>query len=77
MLVAQASDWAFMINTGAMAEYATRRTKTHLSRLGRLKNQIEGRTIDERWLSLIEDQNNIFPWIDYRAFCDRGRESHN
>jgi len=77
LLVAQASDWAFMINTGAMAEYGTRRTKTHLSRLGRLKNQIEGRTIDERWLSLIEDQNNIFPWIDYRAFCDQGRESHN
>lgn len=77
LLVAQASDWAFMINTGAMAEYGTRRTKTHLSRLGQLKNQIEGRTIDERWLSLIENQNNIFPRIDYGAFCDQGRESHN
>jgi len=77
LLVAQASDWAFMINTGAMAEYGTRRTKTHLSRLGQLKNQIEGRTIDERWLSLIENQNNIFPRIDYGAFFDQGRESHN
>jgi 1,4-alpha-glucan branching enzyme len=77
LLVAQASDWAFMINTGAMAEYGTRQTKTHLSRLGQLKNQIEGKTIDEQWLSLIENQNNIFPRIDYSAFCDQGRESHN
>jgi len=67
LLVAQASDWAFMINTGAMAEYGVRRTKTHLSRLGRLKDEIEGQLIDEPWLSFIESQNNIFPQIDYRS----------
>jgi len=77
LLVAQASDWAFMINTGAMAEYGTRRTKTHLWRLGQLKNQIEGPTIDEGWLSLIENQNNIFPRIDYSAFCDHRPEFHH
>lgn len=68
LLLAQASDWAFMLNTGVMAEYATLRTRTHLLRLGRLTSEIESRKIDEVWLSMIESQNNIFPQIDYRSF---------
>lgn len=70
LLVAQASDWAFMINTGAMAEYGTRRTETHLSRFTRLMREIESDNIDQDWLSIVESQNNIFPWVDYRAFCE-------
>ncbi len=70
LLLAEASDWAFMINTGAMAEYGTRRTETHLLRFTRLMKEIEGEDIDEDWLSMVESQNNIFPWVDYRAFCD-------
>jgi 1,4-alpha-glucan branching enzyme len=69
LLLAQASDWPFMVHQGSMTEYATRRTKTHLSRLRRLIDQVEGRAIDEGWLSTIETQNNIFPDIDYRWFC--------
>lgn len=66
LLLAQASDWAFMINSGAMAEYATRRTKTHLLRFNRLSRGIESRMIDEAWLRAVEDQDNIFPEINYR-----------
>jgi 1,4-alpha-glucan branching enzyme len=66
LMLAQASDWAFMIKTGAMAEYATRRTKTHLARLERIRSEIEGRMIDETWLSTIESQDNIFPEMDCR-----------
>jgi len=68
LLLAQASDWAFMINSGAMAGYATERTKTHLLRLLRLKKEIEAAKIDEDRLSAVESQNNIFPGIDYRLF---------
>ena len=77
LLVAQASDWAFMMHAGAMAEYGTQRTKMHLWRLNQLKNQIERQAVDEPWLSSIESQNNIFPWIDCGAFCDHGRASHS
>ncbi|NVM20772.1 MAG: DUF1957 domain-containing protein [Desulfobacterales bacterium] len=69
LLLAQASDWAFMGNWSTMEEYAIRRTKTHLLRLSRLKREIEGRMIDENRLSKLESQNNIFPQIDYRSFC--------
>jgi 1,4-alpha-glucan branching enzyme len=68
LLQAQASDWAFIIKGGAHREYAVKRTKTHLLRLIRLKEQIETGTIDDQWLSAIESQNNIFPNISYRIY---------
>jgi len=60
LFLAQASDWAFMINSGTMAEYATRRTRRHLLRFYRLNEQIQNRTINERLLSGWERQDNIF-----------------
>ena len=72
LLLAQASDWAFMISAGTMAEYGTKRTKSHIGRLDRLKKQIEQDSIDEPWLSTVEKRDNIFPWIDYRFFSDLG-----
>jgi 1,4-alpha-glucan branching enzyme len=68
LLLAQASDWAFMLKSGIMTEYATGRTKTHLLQLDRLFQEIEGAGIDKAWLSLIESRDNIFPGIDYRSF---------
>jgi 1,4-alpha-glucan branching enzyme len=61
LFLAQASDWAFMINSGTMAEYATRRTKRHLLRFYRLTEQIQNHSIDERLLHGWEMQDNIFP----------------
>ncbi|VAW37493.1 Glycogen branching enzyme, GH-57-type, archaeal [hydrothermal vent metagenome] len=68
LLLAQASDWAFMMNSGTMPDYAARRLNTHLSQLRRLEREIDNQAIDERWLSMIEYRNNIFPLVDYRAF---------
>jgi 1,4-alpha-glucan branching enzyme len=68
LLLAQGSDWAFMMNNGAMAKYAAKRTNTHLGRFQRLCRGIEERKIDESWLVRVEDLDNIFPLIDYRSF---------
>lgn len=68
LLLAQASDWAFMLHSDKMGEYAERRTKTHLAQFIRLKDAIENRKIDQRWLAMIECRNNIFPQIEAGAF---------
>jgi 1,4-alpha-glucan branching enzyme len=60
LLLAQSSDWAFMINSGTMQEYGTRRTKSHMLRLHRLSTQIETGSIDEAWLENLENQDNLF-----------------
>ncbi len=68
LVLAQASDWAFMISSGTTVEYATKRTKTHLLRFKRLAREIQSAVIDESWLSAIENQDNIFPFDIYNRF---------
>ena len=68
LLLAQSSDWAFIMKTGTMVDYAVRRTKEHVLRFLRLHDQVRGGNIDEPWLSHVESRNNIFPEIDYRVY---------
>jgi 1,4-alpha-glucan branching enzyme len=68
LLLAQASDWAFMIHGGTTVEYAKLRLKRHLSRFLRLSDMIGAGEIDSVWLAQIEGQEKIFPEIDYRIF---------
>lgn len=68
LLLAQSSDWAFMINTGTSAEYATRRVKDHVARFRYLADSIENKSINAEHLSALEQMDNIFPNADYRLF---------
>jgi len=68
LLLAQSSDWAFIMKTGTMVPYAVRRTKDHLGRFTKLYEQILAGAIDEAWLSAVEQRDNLFPWLDYRVY---------
>ena len=61
LLLAQASDWAFMINSGTMAEYARRRIEEHLQRFHHLEGEIKNGALNEESLAQVEDQDRIFP----------------
>lgn len=67
LLLAQSSDWAFIMGTGTHTSYAIRRTKDHLLRFTRLYEEIKSNSIDEEWLSDIEYKDNLFPNIDYKT----------
>ncbi|MDD5079485.1 MAG: DUF1957 domain-containing protein [Candidatus Omnitrophica bacterium] len=67
LLLAQSSDWAFILGTGTHISYAVKRTKEHLLRFTRLYEDIRSNSIDEEWLGEIEYSDNIFPDIDYRV----------
>ncbi|MDN3513665.1 MAG: DUF1957 domain-containing protein [Candidatus Brocadia sp.] len=68
LLLAQSSDWAFIMKTGTMVEYAIKRTKEHIFRFTKLYDDIRSNTIDATWLSDIEYKDNIFPDIDYHIY---------
>jgi 1,4-alpha-glucan branching enzyme len=68
LLLAQSSDWAFIIKTGTMVDYAVRRTREHLLRFTKLYQQVKDGGIDEQWLSSVESRDNLFPEIDYRVY---------
>jgi 1,4-alpha-glucan branching enzyme len=67
LLLAQSSDWAFIMGTGTHTSYAVKRSKDHLLRFTRLYEDIKSNSIDEGWLADIEYKDNIFPHIDYKA----------
>jgi len=67
LLLAQSSDWAFIMGTGTHTSYALRRSKDHILRFLRLYEEIRANSIDAEWLADIEYKDNIFPNIDYRA----------
>ena len=69
LLLAQSSDWAFIMKTGTMVQYAVRRTKEHIANFNRLYDEIRQRQVDENYLSLLESHNNIFPNINYRIYA--------
>ncbi len=73
LLLAQASDWAFIMKTGVMAEYAHKRTRDHVARFSRLYAEIRSNAIDERRLSETEWRGRIFPELDYRIYADDSR----
>jgi 1,4-alpha-glucan branching enzyme len=69
LLLAQASDWAFILRTGTAADYARRRFETHLSQFGQIASALdEGRAPDEGWLQAVEAADNLFPDLDYRVY---------
>lgn len=68
LLLAQSSDWAFIITTGTMVQYAVKRFKDHIHRFTRLYEMINAGRIDEKWLADVESKDNIFPELDYRVY---------
>lgn len=73
LLLAQASDWAFIMKTGTMSEYAHKRTRAHVSRFTRLYDDIKANSVDETFLREVEWRDKIFPEIDYRVYAEDAR----
>jgi 1,4-alpha-glucan branching enzyme len=68
LLLAQSSDWAFIMKTGTMVEYAVRRTKSHVNRFNQLYDMIKSGSIDEGVVRELESKDNIFPGVDYTLY---------
>jgi 1,4-alpha-glucan branching enzyme len=68
LLLAQASDWAFIMKTGTTVPYAVKRTREHIHNFTRIFETVMENEIEQEWLLGLEARNNIFPEIDYRLF---------
>lgn len=62
LLLLQSSDWAFIIKTGTMVEYAIRRTNVHTNLFLTLEAMLTG-PVDLTTLEAAETENNAFPDI--------------
>ena len=74
LVLAQASDWAFIMTMDTSVPYAEKQTRDHVSRFTRLYHELlEGR-VDEGWLRHVEWMDAIFQEIDYRHWAPREGE---
>ncbi len=69
LLLAQASDWPFILRTGTSPDYARKRVKDHLLRFIALHEQLTSTRVDEKWLSDVEWRDNLFPEVNYRYWA--------
>jgi 1,4-alpha-glucan branching enzyme len=68
LLLAQSSDWAFLMKTGTAREYATKRTVDHLARFNRLHDQFVANDLDNNFLHDCESRDNLFPNLNWRYY---------
>jgi 1,4-alpha-glucan branching enzyme len=73
LLLAQSSDWAFIMKTNTVVDYAVKRTTDHITQFMDLSSQIENDAIDEELLRDLEWRDNIFPKLDYRVYQSPAR----
>lgn len=69
LLLAQSSDWPFIISSGTMARYARERIEDHIIRFNRLYEQLYNNTIDESWLRKVQEKDKIFPDLNHHIFA--------
>lgn len=71
LLLAQSSDWLFIITNGTMVDYAKKRIKDHIGRFSRLYDGLMKDNIDKDYIDFlkdIEEKDCIFPEIDYMIY---------
>jgi 1,4-alpha-glucan branching enzyme len=66
-LLAQASDWPFIMRAGTAVPYAVRRVKDHVANVSHVYDSLGRGSIGTEWLTRVEKQHNLFPQIDYRV----------
>ena len=65
LLLAQSSDWPFILRAGTSSDYARRRVKDHLLRFISIYEHLTTKRVNEKWLREIESRDNLFPDVDW------------
>src|SRR5690606_27246593 len=73
LMLAQASDWAFIMASGTCVQYAAHRTRTHLDHFFKLEKQIESGRVDAEALRELESRHSAPAGVDFRSFSPRSR----
>jgi 1,4-alpha-glucan branching enzyme len=69
LMLAESSDWPFIMRTGTTVPYATRRFNEHILRFNRLYDDLRAGRVAEDWLADVERRDNVFPDLDYRLYA--------
>lgn len=68
LLLAQSSDWAFIMKTGSHVSYAVERFREHTEHFTELYEDVKEGSLDEEYIGKLESKYTIFPNIDYSVY---------
>ncbi|MFC4103187.1 1,4-alpha-glucan branching protein domain-containing protein [Paenibacillus xanthanilyticus] len=68
LMLAQSSDWAFIMDAGTVVEYAVNRTKRHLLDFHRLCDMLDHESLDPEWIATLEERDNCFPLVSFADY---------
>jgi len=69
VLLAQSSDWPFLMYIGSHSQYAAGRVEIHTANAVRLLSEVLEKRVDEKNLADLEKKNSLFPRLDFRLFA--------
>ena len=70
LLLAQSSDWPFIMKCGTAVEYANKRVRDQLARFHFLCEAAARNEVEERKLAALEQMDNLFPFLDFRLYAE-------
>ncbi|MFH1422636.1 MAG: 1,4-alpha-glucan branching protein domain-containing protein [Planctomycetota bacterium] len=68
LVLAQASDWAFIMTTNTQVPYAQKRVRDHINRFNRLYWEIKESSVDLDFLADLENKDNIFKEVSFKVY---------
>jgi 1,4-alpha-glucan branching enzyme len=68
VLLAQASDWPFLLRAGKSGSFARKQIEDAATNFCRIYEMLCSNTVGTEWLTRLEKRNNIFPAVNYRVF---------
>lgn len=69
LLLAQSSDWAFMMQKEKASEFATKKFTEHITNFSILHHEITSGRINREALALLEHKDNIFSDMDFKIYA--------
>jgi 1,4-alpha-glucan branching enzyme len=73
LLLAQSSDWSFILRAGTTTELARERIQRHLDRFWRLLDAINtGTPLPDPWLQAVQREDGLFPQLNAADWVTRG-----
>ena len=72
LLLAQSSDWSFILRAGTTTDLAKERIERHLDRFWRLMDAINNNTpLPEGWLEAVQQEDGLFPLLNAADWVSR------
>lgn len=71
LMMAQSAGWAKMIDAGTLPEYARKRFIDSVLAFTNVFEALGSNSVSTEWLTKIESEYLLFPWINYRIFSKK------